>query len=129
MSKSLSAESFQVLLPRANAVLDGLVCQRSTMTYLEFADALAMPGPHRIHKTTRLLERLMKLDVQSGRLPRAALIVSRVGRGLPAAGFFDRACRLGLFDGIDPVVFHRNLLRGLYEHKALVDGAPGLTAS
>lgn len=97
------------------AVLDQARVQRRTMTYLEVADALAMPGPKRIHKTTRLIERLLKRDFEAGHPIRAALVVSRTRPGLPAEGFFDRARRLGLFAGGDVKAFHEALLRELFE--------------
>lgn len=97
------------------AVLERARVQRRTLTYLEVADALAMPGPKRIHKTTRLIERLLKRDFEAGRPIRAALAVSRARGGLPAEGFFDRARRLGLFAGGDHRAFHEALLRDLFD--------------
>jgi len=85
------------------------------MTYLEVADYLAVPGPCRIHKTTRLLETLLKQDVVDGVAPRAALVVSRNGSGRPAAGFFDRLGHLGLWDGDNPDSFHDALLDRLFD--------------
>ena len=96
-------------------VLDEYIRKRETLTYLALADAVAMPGPQRIHRVTRLLERLMKEDVEAGRPVRAAVVISRVGSGLPAEGFFDRARRLGLFDGCDPGAFHKELLARLFD--------------
>lgn len=96
------------------AVLDQACGQRRTVTYLQLADALAIEPPLRIHKTTRLLEILLKRDVGQGRAPRAALAISRTGSGRPAPGFFDRARRLGLFDGRDPDAFHDQLLAVLW---------------
>ena len=103
-----------MLLARMAAVLDRHATQRRTLTYLELADAIAMPGPQRIHRTTRLLEILMKRDAEAGRPIRSALAVSRVGRSLPAEGFFDRARRLGLFDGQDPLDCHARLLAAVF---------------
>lgn len=105
-------------LERLGALLDRARVQRQTLTYLEVADALDMPGPRRIHKTTRLLEILLKRDAEAGRPLRAALATSRVNRGLPARGFFDRAQRLGLFDGGDPAAFHARLLDELFADRA-----------
>lgn len=114
MAQNLDAEEREALLGRMASVLDRQAAQRRTLTYLELADAIAMPGPQRIHRTTRLLEILMKRDAEAERPIRAALVVSRTGGGLPAAGFFDRARRLGLFTGSDPADFHQRLLRVLY---------------
>ncbi len=88
--------------------------ERKTLTYLEAADALAVPGPQRIHKTTRLLETLLVRDAEAGRPLRAALVISRTGRGLPGQGFFDHAQRLGLHDGDNPEGFHARLLAELF---------------
>ena len=115
MAARLSETQRDELLERMVDVLDRHAIQRRTLTYLELADAIAMPGPQRIHRVTRLLERLMKLDADAGRPLRSALVVSRVGHGLPAAGFFDRAQRLGLFDGKYPAAYHRQTLAGLFE--------------
>jgi hypothetical protein len=120
MGARLDADQRTRYLQRLAAVLDAARVQRRTLTYLEAADALAMPGPQRIHKTTRLLEILLKQDAERGRPLRAALVVSRAGQGLPAAGFFDRARRLGLFDGEAPEAFHRRLLRQLFADDAAV---------
>lgn len=110
MAAGLSSQEREQYLPRLAALLDRARVQRQTMTYLAVADALAIPGPRRIHKTTRLVELLLKQDAEAGRPIRAALVTSRSRPGLPAPGFFDRAWRLGLFDGEEPRAFHRSLL-------------------
>ena len=102
------------VLERLGALLDQARVQRRTMTYLEVADALAIEPPHRIHKTTRLIEILLNEDARAGRPIRSALAVSRIRNGRPAPGFFDRARRLGLFDGNDPEGFHDRLLGELF---------------
>ena len=56
----------------------------------------------------------MKQDAQADQPLQAALVVSRVANGLPAEGFFDRARRLGVFDGCDPHAFHQGQLRALF---------------
>jgi hypothetical protein len=103
-----------------SSVLDQSAQQQKTLTYLELADAAAVPGPQRIHRVTRLLEILMKEDCLAGRPLRSALVVSRVGRGLPAEGFFDRARRLGLLKETNPADFHRQQLVSLFSQAALV---------
>ncbi len=115
MSGNLSIEERERYLERLAALLERARVQQRTMTYLEVADALAMPGPKRIHKTTRLLEILLKRDADAGLPLRAALATSRTNRGLPARGFFDRAERLGLFDGSDPAAFHARVLEELFK--------------
>ncbi len=102
-------------LERLAEVLEQARRRERTLTYLEVADALAMPGPQRIHKTTRLLETLLKRDAEAGHALRSALAVSRGRNGRPAPGFFDRAERLGLFDGRDPEAFHDRLLAELFK--------------
>ena len=83
------------------------------MTYLQAADAIGIEPPQRIHQLARLVEILLKEDVDAGRTPVAALVVSRARNGLPAPGFFERARRLGIFDGENPRRFHENLLESL----------------
>jgi len=85
------------------------------MTYLQTADALCIEPPHRIHKTARLVEKLLAEDASAGRTPLAALVVSRARGGLPAPGFFDRARRLGLYAGGDPAAFHADIVARLFE--------------
>ncbi|NBD95349.1 MAG: hypothetical protein GVY11_02590 [Gammaproteobacteria bacterium] len=114
MAGNPTGEDREAYLQRLASVLDQARVQRRTLTYLEVADALAMPGPKRIHKTTRLIEILLKRDAQAGRPIRAALVTSRARPGLPAEGFFDRARRLGLWDGRDPEAFHARLLEALF---------------
>ncbi len=114
MGRGLNAGEREVLLDRLASLLDQARVQRRTMTYLEVADALAMPPPLRIHKTSRLVEILLKRDAEAGRPLRSALVTSRARPGRPAEGFFDRARRLGLFDGEDPDRFHDALLDELF---------------
>jgi len=111
----LDAETQASLLSSLEALLEQLRDQRRTMTYFEVADRLAVPGPHRIHKTTQLLEILLEQDIERGLPPRSALVLSRNGSGRPAAGFFDRAGQLGLSDGGDSKRFHEALLARLFE--------------
>ncbi len=112
--RGLSTEQCTALLERMACVLDQQARQQRTLSYLQLADAIAMPGPERIHRTTRLLELLMQRDALAERPIRAALAVSRVGNGLPARGFFACARRLDLFDGQDEAGFHRALLQALF---------------
>jgi len=95
-------------------VLEQARRENRTVTYLQAADATGIEPPQRIHQLARLVEILLKQDVAAGRVPLAALVVSRVRGGLPAPGFFDRAARLGIFDGADPARFHSELLASLF---------------
>lgn len=101
-------------VPRLRAVLEQARRERRTLTYLQAADALGVAPPHRIHKTARLVEMLLKEDAEAGRTPIAALVVSKARGGLPAPGFFDRARRLGIYDGDDPAAFHDGLVTTLF---------------
>jgi len=102
-------------LARLRAALEQARRERRTVTYLQAADAVGVEPPQRIHKLSRLVEILLKQDVDAGEPPLAALVVSRVRGGLPAPGFFDRAVRLGIFDGRDPARFHASLLASLFD--------------
>ena len=114
MSGKLGRDECERYLESLAGLLERARLQRRTLTYLEAADALAVPGPKRIHKTTRLLEILLARDAEAGQPLRAALVISRTGRGLPGKGFFDHAQRLGLHDGRDPAGFHARLLAELF---------------
>ena len=117
MPESLSPDEYESYLEQLAELLARARRQQRTLTYLEVADALGMPGPGRIHKTTRLLETLLARDAQAGRPLRAALVVSRTGSGRPARGFFERAQQLGLHDGHDPEGFHARLLAQLFAER------------
>lgn len=105
-------------LVRLRAELNRVRLEYRTVTYLQLADALAIPPPHRIHSVTRLLELLLEDDVRAGRPPLAALAVSRMRGGLPAPGFFERARRLRLPVGENPAEFHARVLKLLYEESS-----------
>jgi hypothetical protein len=110
----LTEDEQQLFLDRMRQVLSEHQRLQKTLTYLELADKVAIPSPQRIHRVTRLLEKTMKQDVQAGLPLQAALVVSRVGNGLPAEGFFERARRLGAFDELDPQAFHQSQLKALF---------------
>lgn len=71
------------------------------VTYRDLALALGLSPPNTIHQLTELLEALMAEDATAARPFIAALVVSKVRRGLPAPGFFDCARRLDRFDDTD----------------------------
>lgn len=117
MIAGLDREQTEALLARVADVLERRLPRGQTLTYLELADAIAMPAPHRIHRTTCLLEILLQRDAAAGEPIRAALVVSRVGGGLPAHGFFDCAKQVGLFGGDDAAAFHQALLQELRQSR------------
>ncbi|MEE4295334.1 MAG: hypothetical protein V2J20_01815 [Wenzhouxiangella sp.] len=119
MGYRLSDAEQQLFLGRVRQVLTGQQGLQSTLTYLELADKVAIPAPQRIHRVTRLLEKTMKEDAEAGQPLQAALVVSRLGDGLPAEGFFDRARRLGVFKGRDAQAFHRSQLQALFARSVL----------
>ena len=86
-----------------------LAAQGQTETYGSMAQALGL----RIGELTAALEALMELDAAAGAPLRAALCEARLGNGLPAPGFFEKAAALGL-SGLEPpedfVVTTRNVL-------------------
>ncbi|MBT2774637.1 hypothetical protein J7J47_20630 [Halomonas sp. ISL-60] len=67
------------------------------MTYQQVASALALTPPRTIAQVTQTLEQLMREDAAHHKPFIAALVVSRRGEGLPAAGFFELAVALGRF--------------------------------
>lgn len=82
-----------------SAYLDTLARDGRTVTYQEAALALGLEPPQTIHRLALALEESMSADAAAGRPLRAASVVSRVGDGLPARGFFAHARTLGRYDG------------------------------
>tara|TARA_R110002012_G_scaffold25150_4_gene83680 strand:+ start:10003 stop:10353 length:351 start_codon:yes stop_codon:yes gene_type:complete len=67
------------------------------MTYQQVASALGLTPPRTIAQVTQGLEQLMREDAEQQKPLTAALVVSRRGDKLPAAGFFELAVTLGRF--------------------------------
>lgn len=67
------------------------------MTYQQVATELGLTPPRTIAQVTQALEQLMHEDAAQQTPFIAALVVSRRGDGLPAAGFFELAVTLGRF--------------------------------
>jgi hypothetical protein len=86
---------------RVRAFLENAAKRQIPITYQELAKALQILPPHSIHQVTEILERLMEEDAAADRPFIAALAISKARGGLPAAGFFQCARRLGRFAG-DP---------------------------
>lgn len=99
---------------RASMALNSAIASGHLISYAELADSAKVPPPHRIHKLTKWLERLIDNDHQSAKPLRAAWVVSRQREQIPAPGFFIKCGEIGLYDG--PVkgaqakAFHRKLL-------------------
>jgi hypothetical protein len=110
----LNEQQQEDFMTRIKSVLNTQAARKELLTYLELADRVAMPGPQRIHRITRLLEKLMKEDVAEGRPIRSAIVLSRIGHGLPAEGFFDRARRLRIFENDDRRSFHRRQVEAVF---------------
>ena len=114
MGARLNDSEIEHFMARVKSVLGMQASRQELLTYLELADRVAMPGPQRIHRITRLLERLMQEDVAHGRPVRSALVVSRIGHGLPAEGFFDRARRLQILVNEDQRSFHCRQIEAVF---------------
>lgn len=82
------------------ARLAALAAAGATETYGALARDLGL----RLGALTAALEALMEQDTDQGRPLRAALLRARLGDGLPARGFFDKAAQLG-HDISDPAGF------------------------
>ena len=86
---------------RVRAFFENFAKRQIPITYQELAKALLILPPHTIHRVTEALERLMEEEAAADRLFITALAISKARGGLPAAGFFQCARRLGRFAG-DP---------------------------
>jgi|TARA_R110002072_G_scaffold114827_6_gene245005 hypothetical protein len=84
----------QILIARAKT--------GNTISYQALAAALALRPPHIIQQLSQALEQTMWEDLAAERPFLAALVVSKRGTGLPAAGFFDCAQRTGRLRQTDP---------------------------
>ena len=107
------------LLAALAAELAEVARRRETVGYGTLARRLAIPGPGSIHRLTEALEALMAEDATAGRPFRAALCEGKLSGGLPAAGFFEAAQRLGRFsgnvDGLEAEAFVAGVRRALYD--------------
>jgi hypothetical protein len=90
-----------VLAIRVRTHLCKIIGEATPITYQALAKALDLSPPNSIHQLTVALECLIEEDAAAARPLIAALVVSKVRRGLPASGFFDCARRVGHFHG-DP---------------------------
>jgi hypothetical protein len=80
------------------------------MTYGKLARALGLYAPGSIAKVTQALEATMAEDADSGAPFLASLVISKVGQGIAAKGFFQKAQALGRGPGFgedDRAYYHR----------------------
>ncbi len=99
-------------------ILLSLAKHRQTITYADLAELAAIPSPYRIHKLAEYLEHLIAEDAQDRRPLRAAVVISKTSRRIPAEGFFD-CCEKHLIHhqrGEDDAAMHARLLAALYEN-------------
>jgi hypothetical protein len=89
-----------VIQPALDAALAQLAAAGATTTYGALAEQL-LTGPGRIARLTAALEATMEQDARAGQPLRASLVVARLGDGLPARGYFQKARELGLYAGPD----------------------------
>ena len=88
-----------------------------TITYGDLARELALSTPA-IQTLTAMLENLMEQDAAAGRPFLAAMLEGRLGDGLPALGFFEKAAELDANLTADPAEFvaqQRAELHNFYE--------------
>lgn len=88
--------------------LASLAAAGQTITYGQLARDLGW----RMGQLTAALEALMESDARMGSPLRASVCEARLGNGLPARGFFDKAAELG-FDVSDPAGFVASQRRNL----------------
>lgn len=98
------------------ATLAHLAATGRTTTYGALAAEIMPEGPGRIAQLTAALEATMEHDARAGLPLRASLVLARLGDGMPARGYFQKARALGLYDGPDDGpearAFHARQLRG-----------------
>ena len=108
------------LSERMRAYLTELARRRGTMTYRDLARALQVQPPNTIRQVAGALEVLMQEDLTNGVPFLAALVVSRVGNGLPAPAFFFFAGSLGRFEGSgtgpETPIYHAQELKSAWDH-------------
>lgn len=90
-----AAAAGSALRDRIRAHLTGLSAADVPVTYGQLARALGLYMPGSIRKVTQALEATMAEDVENGAPFLASLVVSKVGHGNAAKGFFQQARALG----------------------------------
>jgi hypothetical protein len=89
----------EILTNRLRAHLQEMAARGLAITYGEMARELGLIPPNTIHQLTQALEELMAEDSVADRPFIAAMVISKMRKGLPAPGFFDCAAQLGRFVG------------------------------
>lgn len=89
------------LVARLGRYLDALAARGGTVSYGRAAADLGIAPPLSIQQLTTAMAEVMAADAARGAPLRAALLVGRLGGGLPAPGFFQIARDLGCYDGPD----------------------------
>jgi hypothetical protein len=84
--------------------LAALAALGQTISYGDLARELALPSPA-IQTLAAMLEGLMEEDAAKGRPFLAAVMAGRLGDGLPAVGFFEKAAQLDAAMTADPAAF------------------------
>ena len=118
----------ETLARRLRAHLQALATLRLPITYREAAKGLLLSPPNTIHQVTEALEQIMTEDAAADRPFIAAMVISRVRGGLPAAGFFDCAARLGRFGSdatcLDAWTFHAVEINAAFAFWGPLSGLP-----
>ena len=97
-TRATSSDRDQVAA-KLRSCLQNMAAAGLTVTYGGLAGLLGLSPPNTINQITVALERLMEEDAEASRPFLAALVLSKARGGLPGAGFFDCAQRLGRFTG------------------------------
>ena len=92
------------MITALRARLMDLAARGETITYGDLARELDIPAPS-IAALTALLETLMEQDAAAGRPFLAAVCAGRLGDGMPALGFFEKAAELDAALTADPEIF------------------------
>lgn len=83
---------------RLRAALAVLQSEARFITYAALSARIGLVPPGRIAQLNTMLEMLMEEDALAHTPLRAALVLSRTAKTLPARGFFLKAAALGLFN-------------------------------
>ena len=98
-------------------ILLSLAQNQQTITYADLADLAAIPSPYRIHQLAEFLEHLIAEDARAKLPLRAAVVISKTARAIPAEGFFDccQSHQITHQTGEDDTAMYTRLLAALYD--------------